>query len=77
MAEHYTRNTLEVTRWCNRCARFTQHAVSGGRVGQCKEHEAPKWTHAQLVRMAKEKKRRRLAEEARVQPSLFAVGGEQ
>ncbi len=70
MPEHYTRNTLEATKWCNRCGRPTQHAVSGGRIGRCLEHEAPQYTHAQLVRMGKEKKRR-LEEEAKRQPSLF------
>lgn len=39
MSEHYTKNTLEVTHWCNQCGRRTQHAVSAGRVGRCMEHE--------------------------------------
>jgi hypothetical protein len=39
MSEHFTRNTEEVTRWCNHCGRFTQHIVSDGRLGRCKEHD--------------------------------------
>lgn len=39
MSEHYTRNTLECTAWCNRCNRFTQHRVDHGRKGPCLEHE--------------------------------------
>ena len=35
MPEHYTRNTLEATKWCNRCGRPTQHAVSAGRIAHC------------------------------------------
>ena len=33
--KHETLNTLEVTRWCNRCGCSTQHRVSGKRVGAC------------------------------------------
>lgn len=35
MSEHFTRNTLECTAWCNRCDRATQHRVDGGRRGPC------------------------------------------
>jgi len=37
MAQHYTKNTLEATKWCNRCSRKTRHAVSGNRIGHCLE----------------------------------------
>lgn len=39
MTEHYTKNTLEITHWCNKCGRRTQHYVSDGRMGRCMEHE--------------------------------------
>ena len=64
MTEHYTRNTESVTKWCNKCGRPTQFAVSCGRLGRCTEHEAPAET-------AKEKRRRERAERARRNPSLF------
>lgn len=35
MPEHYTRNTVECTAWCNRCGGQTQHRVDGGRRGPC------------------------------------------
>jgi len=35
MPEHYTKNTLECTAWCNKCANFTQHRVDTGRRGPC------------------------------------------
>ncbi len=35
MAQHYTSNTVSVSKWCHKCERFTQHAVSGHRVGHC------------------------------------------
>lgn len=60
MTEHYTRNTESVTKWCNKCGRPTQFAVSCGRVGRCTEHEPPAET-------AKERKRR----EKRRQLTLF------
>lgn len=37
MAEHYTRNTTGVGRFCNRCGRMTMHKVSGKRIGLCTE----------------------------------------
>lgn len=40
MSEHFTRTTESVTRWCNKCGRPTQFAVSNGRLGRCIEHEA-------------------------------------
>lgn len=35
MPEHYTAATLEDTKFCNKCGRPTQHAVSGNRIGHC------------------------------------------
>jgi hypothetical protein len=64
MTEHYTKTTEETTKFCNRCGRLTQHAVSGGRVGRCKEHEAPALTKAQSQRREK-------AEKTRMNPGLF------
>jgi hypothetical protein len=37
MTIHYTKNTLEVTAWCGKCQRDTQHRVDGGRRGPCLE----------------------------------------
>ena len=36
--QHYTSNTVSVSKWCNKCGRFTQHSVSGHRAGHCLEH---------------------------------------
>jgi hypothetical protein len=35
MPEHYTKNTLQVTVWCNRCGKVTPHRVDDGRRGPC------------------------------------------
>ena len=35
MSQHYTSNTVSVEKWCGKCQRFTQHAVSGNRAGHC------------------------------------------
>lgn len=40
MPEHYTRNTVSVTVWCNVCQRTTEHRVDDGRRGPCLEHAA-------------------------------------
>lgn len=71
MPEHYTRNTLEVTAWCEKCQRFTQHRVDGGRRGPCLEHKAQEYTLEQFKRMANEKKRQLQAEFDRQNPRLF------
>jgi len=64
MPEHYTKNTLECTAWCETCGRQTKHAVSDGRRGRCLEHESPQYSKKQLAR------RERLARENR-NPTLF------
>jgi hypothetical protein len=35
MPEHYTKNTVEVSVWCNTCNRMTMHRVDDGRRGPC------------------------------------------
>jgi hypothetical protein len=37
MAEHYTRNTTGVLKFCNRCGKMTLHKVSGKKIGLCTE----------------------------------------
>jgi hypothetical protein len=37
MAEHYTKNTVSVTVWCPKCAKFTTHRVDHGLRGPCLE----------------------------------------
>jgi len=41
MAEHYTRNTIEATAWCNRCNRVTLHRVDGVKKGPCIDPQHP------------------------------------
>jgi len=48
--EHYTKNTEACTAFCKKCGRDTQHRVDGGRRGPCLEHEAPKFSAAQIRR---------------------------
>jgi hypothetical protein len=64
MPEHYTRNTLECTAYCNVCERMTQHRVYDGRRGHCLEHQAPELSKAQQRRREKEERERR-------EPKLF------
>ena len=37
MPEHYTKNTIAVSVWCNPCGKFTIHRVDDGRRGPCLE----------------------------------------
>jgi len=64
MPEHFTKNTLECTAWCEHCGRMTQHAVSNGRRGRCLEHEAAQFSKKQLAR------RERLSKQDQ-NPTLF------
>ena len=44
--EHFTKNTVETSQWCNRCGKRTMHQVLLGKLGGCidclkkQEHEA-------------------------------------
>lgn len=59
MSEHFTRNTESVTRWCNKCGRVTEFAVSAGRLGRCTEHDvAPESEAKKGARRAAEARRR-------------------
>jgi hypothetical protein len=40
--QHYTKNTLGISRFCNTCRRTTMWSVSDGRLGRCQEdHHKP------------------------------------
>ncbi len=64
MPHHYTRDTESDTKWCNRCSRHTQHAVSDGRIGRCMEHQAEGESKKQI------EARKKREEEAK-NPKLF------
>jgi hypothetical protein len=61
---HETRNTLEVTAWCNKCGRRTQHRVDDRRRGPCLEHESVGMTKAQ-------ERRQKLREKEEREPRLL------
>lgn len=55
--QHETKNTLEITRWCNACRRMTQHQT--GRSGRCLEHAAQGVDeHGCSAKQARERARR-------------------
>jgi len=71
MPEHYTKNTLEATVWCNRCNAMTQHRVDSGRRGPCLPCMEKQKADNEVKRI-----RKGLAEEAREErekrePRLF------
>jgi ribosomal protein L44E len=37
MPEHYTKDTVQVSVWCNPCNKHTMHRVDHGRRGPCLE----------------------------------------
>ena len=66
MTIHYTKNTLEVTAWCAKCQRDTQHRVDGGRRGPCIDpgHPVQELSKAQIAAREKREREKR-------NPSLF------
>lgn len=61
MAEHYTRNTSGVLKFCNTCGKMTMHKVSNKRIGLCQEPHA--------VGMSQKQKKQ--ASKPEEEPSLF------
>ena len=64
MPEHYRRDVTETLHWCKKCGRLTRHRVSCCRLQHCLEHEAQRYSKAQLERQRKEK-------EEKENPRLF------
>lgn len=56
MSQHYQRNTVGVTQWCNTCGRMTIHRVDDRRVGVCTEHQKTGMSKAQQKRAAQQEK---------------------
>jgi len=50
MGHHFTKATDRTVAWCSTCGRQTDHAVSGGRLGHCLEHQAQELTKGQQRR---------------------------
>ena len=64
MSHHYTKDTESDTKWCNRCQRHTQHAVSDGHIGRCTEHQISGESKKQI-------EARKKREDAAKNPTLF------
>jgi ribosomal protein L44E len=64
VSHHHTQADTEVTKWCNRCKRHTQHAVINGREAHCLEHANQWMTQDQIEREKQRKFEQR-------QPRLF------
>ena len=71
MPEHWTRNTLEVTAYCNKCADFTQHRVDGGRRGPCIACIDRLILKSQVQRIRKGLEQEQREEHDRQNPTLF------
>ena len=71
MPEHYTKNTLECTAWCNRCGKFTQHRVDGGRRGPCLDCIAQREVESEAEHLRQEKAEEERKEQERQNPRLF------
>ena len=64
MPEHYPKNVISVSAWCDTCRRLTQHRVDHKRLGSCTEHAAEGLSR-------KQEKTRQEQEETESQPGLF------
>lgn len=71
MPEHYTKNTLECTAYCNRCGKMTQHRVDGGRRGPCLDCIKKLEIESAAARIRKGLKAEEKADHDRRNPNLF------
>ena len=71
MPEHYTKNTLECTVYCNKCAKFTQHRVDDGRRGPCLECIKRREVENEVRRIKEGLDKENKAEQERKNPRLF------
>ena len=71
MPEHYTKNTLECTAWCNKCEKMTQHRVDTGRRGPCIPCMAKREADNQVERIKKGLAEEQRKEAERENPKLF------
>jgi hypothetical protein len=49
MSEHLPRSCESTTKWCNRCCNITEHIVSDGRIGRCKNHDSSAESKKQIA----------------------------
>jgi hypothetical protein len=71
MPEHYTKNTLEATVWCNRCGKDTQHRIDGGRRGPCLECMRKRELQNEYERIKRGLEQEQKAERESKTPKLF------
>ncbi len=71
MPEHWTRNTLEVTAYCNKCEAMTQHRVDGGRRGPCLPCMVRQEERIKVQRIREGLKKEQREEREKQNPTLF------
>jgi len=69
--EHYTKNTLECTAWCNKCNDFTQHRVNAGRRGPCIACIDKRIAQNEVERIRKGLEQEQREEDEKKNPKLF------
>lgn len=69
--EHYTKNTLEVTAYCNPCGKMTQHRVDDGRRGPCLECIKKREADNEVKRIQKGLEEEERLEREKRNPKLF------
>lgn len=56
MTQHFTRNTISASLWCNKCGKPTQHRIDGVKRGPCLECvERLEMAHKLIAKAATEK----------------------
>lgn len=71
MSEHYTRNTVEATCWCNPCNAMTQHRVDDARRGPCLVCMAKREEKNKFERIRKGLEEEQRIEKEKQNPKLF------
>lgn len=69
--QHYQRNVIAITKWCETCGKMTSHRVSDRRVGSCLTPHAEGLSKKQEAQLRREIKQFQLDKVNSKQPDLF------
>ena len=69
--QHYQRNVIAITKWCETCGKMTRHRVSDRRVGSCMESHVTGLSKKQEAKLRQEIKQFELDKRNEKQPTLF------
>jgi hypothetical protein len=69
--QHYQRNVIAITKWCDVCGRLTSHRVSDRRVGSCMESHVTGLSKKQEAKLRQEIKQFELDKKSKQSYDIF------